>query len=321
MKTYARELTRRLPVVAPEYEFVRVGSGANFGWSEQVALPRAVRAAGASLTHYLAHYLPFAAPRPFVLTIHDLIHLRYPQFYKSKVGPYYRTLVRRACARAARVITDDARTIGDIERFLHVDPSKVRVIPLGVAESFLGEIVPAVVPRPFFLYVGNHRTHKDLRTLFDAWSALSPQRQVDLYLTGADDFDGELQRRSSESRCIRALGHLDDAELARYYAAALALVHPALCEGFGLPMLEAAAARCPVIASSGSIPSVLEAQSLIYPTGGVATLGSLLARVCDDQGLRAQLVNKGYAVARTLTWDRCARTTADCYRELLEESR
>lgn len=321
MKTYARELTQRLPQVAPEFEFVRVGAGKNFGWSEQIALPRAIRAARVSLTHYLAHYLPFRAPRPFVLTIHDLIHLRYPQFYKSKVGPYYRTVVRRACARAARVLTDDPRTIADLERFLHVDPAKVRVIPLGVNELFLGDLKPMQTPRPFLLYVGNHRTHKDLRTLFDAWSMLPADAAVDLYVTGPDDFAGELQRRSTPSRAIRAVGHLDDATLARYYAAGLALVHPALCEGFGLPMLEAAAARCAVVASSGSIPSVLEASSLIYPTGDAAALGALLARLCSDQGLREQLVNKGYANAKKLTWDRCARSTADVYREILEEGR
>lgn len=321
MKTYARELTHRLPLVAPEYEFVPVGFGTNFGWSEQVALPRAIREARVSLTHYLAHYLPFRAPKPFVLTIHDLIHLRYPQFYKSKVGPYYRTLVRRACARAERVLTDDARTIADLQRFLHVDPAKVRVVPLGVNELFLGDIEPMQAPRPYFLYVGNHRTHKDLRTLFDAWSTLPAQEGTDLYVTGPDDFGGELQRRSTSVRALRALGDVDDAHLARYYAGARALVHPALCEGFGLPMLEAAAARCPVVASSGSIPSVLEASSLVYPTGDAAALGALLARLCSDQGLRAQLVNNGFTVAKTLTWDRCARSTAECYREILEELR
>lgn len=321
MKTYARELTRRLPLVAPEYEFIPVGSGANFGWSEQVSLPRDVRAARVSLTHYLAHYLPFRAPKLFVLTIHDLIHLRYPQFYKSKVGPYYRTLVRRACARAARVLTDDPRTIADLQRFLQVDPAKVRVVPLGVNELFLGEVEPVQAPRPYFLYVGNHRAHKDLRTLFDAWSALPTEEAVDLYVTGPDDFGGELQRRSTSVRVIRALGNVDDAQLARYYAGARALVHPAMCEGFGLPMLEAAAARCPIVASSGSIPSVLAASSLIYPTGDAGALRSALARLCSDQGLCAQLVNNGYMVAKTLTWDRCARSTADCYREILEELR
>lgn len=320
MKTYARELTRRLPIVAPEYSFVPVGEGANFGWSEHVSLPRAVRAADVALTHYLAHYLPWTAPKPFVLTIHDLIHLRYPQFYKTKVGPYYRTVVKRACARAARIITDDPRTIGDLERFLGVDPAKVRAIALGVDESFLGAIDPIRAPRPYVFYVGNHRTHKDLRTLFDAWSALAPECEVDILLTGPDDFQGELQRRAMPRRRIVALGEIDGSSLARYYAGALALVHPALCEGFGLSLLEAMASRCPVIVSADSVPSVLEEASLVFPTGDVGALRVALERIIADEGLRARLVNKGYEMAKGLTWDRCARATADCYREILEET-
>jgi glycosyltransferase involved in cell wall biosynthesis len=320
MKTYARELTRRLPIVAPEYAFVAVGEGANFGWSEQVALPRAVRAANVALTHYLAHYVPWTAPKPFVLTIHDLIHLRYPQFYKSKVGPYYRTVVKRACDRAARIITDDPRTIGDLERFLGVDPAKVRAVALGVDESFLGPIDPIRAPHPYLFYVGNHRTHKDLRTFFDAWSSLPPECAVDILVTGPDDFAGELQRRATRTRRIVALGEVDPSSLARYYAGALALVHPALCEGFGLSLLEAMASRCPVIASADSVPRVLAASSLVFPTGDAAALRVELERIVSDEGLRARLVNRGYETAKGLTWERCARATADCYREIVEET-
>lgn len=319
MKTYARELTRRLPIVAPEYAFVAVGEGTNFGWAEHVALPRVVRAADVALTHYLAHYLPWSAPEPFVLTIHDLIHLRYPHFYKTKVGPYYRTVVKRACRRAVRIITDDPRTIDDLERFLGVDPAKVRTIPLGVDEVFLGVIDPIRAPRPYLLYVGNHRTHKDLRTFFDAWSSLAPECEVDILLTGPDDFAGELQRRATPTRRIVALGEVDASALARYYAGALALVHPSLCEGFGLSLLEAMASRCPVIASADSVPQVLAADSLVFPTGDVAALRVELERIVFNEGLRARLVNKGYETAKGLTWDRCARATADCYREILEE--
>src|SRR5580704_10777723 len=136
MKAYASELTVRLPIVAPEFEFIPFRTGKNFDWSEQVALPRAIAAAKVDLTHYLAHYVPWFAPKPYIITIHDLIHLRFPEFYKSKVGPYYRTAVKRACKNAARVITDDERTVKDLERFLGVPPEKVRVIPLGVGAPF-----------------------------------------------------------------------------------------------------------------------------------------------------------------------------------------
>ncbi len=319
MKTYARELLARLPVVAPEFEFVRVGSGTNFSWAEQVRLPGEIRRSGAALTHYLAHYLPYLAPQPFVLTVHDLIHLRFPQFYKSKVGPYYRTVVRRACARAARVITDDPATIEELQRFLGVDPAKVRAIPLGVSPVFSDGVVPLQTPRPYVMYVGNHRRHKDLPTLFAAWAMLPDRLAVDLYLTGPDDFGGQLQRLSSDARRIVALGDVSQHELAQRYAGARALVHPSMREGFGLPLLEAMAAGCPVIASAASLPTVLRADALSFPTGDASALRARIEDLLTDEGLRARLVKSGRASAARLTWDRCARATADVYVEVLQQ--
>ena len=135
MKTYAAEITARLPRVAPEYEYVAFSDGGNFGWNEQVRMPLAMRRARLDLIHFLALYVPLAVPAKFVVTIHDLIHLRFPQYFKAKVTPYYQTVVRWACARASRVITDDARTVDDLVELLGVDRGKVRVIPLGVAED------------------------------------------------------------------------------------------------------------------------------------------------------------------------------------------
>jgi glycosyltransferase involved in cell wall biosynthesis len=319
MKTYARELVARLPSVAPEYAYVSFSDGGNFGWAEQVRLPLAMRRARVDVVHFLSQYVPVVLPRRFIITIHDLIHLRFPQYFKTKVGPYYRTVVRYACARAMRVITDDVRTVDDLEEFLGVDRAKVRVIPLGVAENFLAPIAPHTAERPFVLYVGNHREHKDLRTLFEAWSSLAARWNVDLYVTGPDDFGGELQRRSTPSRAIVALGEVPDDRLASYYAGARALIQPALREGFGLPMLEAMAAGCPVIACRDAVPAPLEEAARAFPARDSAALRLELDRMLSDEGLRSLVINKGVEVARRLSWDRCARATADVYREVLEQ--
>jgi glycosyltransferase involved in cell wall biosynthesis len=319
MKTYARELVARLPRVAPEYSYVAFSYGDNFGWNEQVRLPLAIRRAGVDFVHFLSQYVPLILPPRFAITIHDLIHLRFPHYFKSKVGPYYRTVVRRACARAERVITDDARTIDDLAELLGVERAKVRVIPLGVGESFLEPVEPFTGERPFVLYVGNHREHKDLATLFDAWSALAERWNVDLYVTGQDDFGGEVQRRSTPARAIVALGDVPAERLASFYAGARALVQPALREGFGLPMLEAMAAGCPVIACRDAVPRPLEEAAQSFPARDSGALRLELERLLADEGLRARAINSGREVARRLSWDRCARATADVYREVLEQ--
>ncbi|MHB8197756.1 MAG: glycosyltransferase family 4 protein [Vulcanimicrobiaceae bacterium] len=321
MRAYATELMARLPRVAPEYAYVPVGSGENFTWDEQVALPLALWRSRASLTHFMSLYVPVLRPVPFVLTIHDLIHLRLPALHRRRVGPYYATVVRHACARAARVITDDAATVEDLERFLGVPPRKVCVISLGVNERFFESCDPRPAPRPYLLYVGNHRPHKNLATLFDAWSSLSERFPVDLYVTGPDDFAGALQARSSDRRRIVALGDLNDEQLRAAYAGARALVHPALCEGFGLPLLEAMAVGTPVVASAESTPGILAQSVLRFPARDARALQITLEDLLADEGLRSRLVNQGKMVARAWSWDRCARATANLYREVLEESR
>ncbi len=296
-------------------------SGGNFGWNEQVALPLWITRNRVDLVHFLSQYTPLFVPARSIVTIHDLIHLRFPEHFKAKVGPYYALVVRRACARAERVITDDERTVEDLQRFLGVDPGKVRVIPLGVVIPSPSTALRALrvnsANRPYFLCVGNHRRHKNLQTLLDAWYALPERHRVDLYVTGGDDFAGALQRASRFDRDARALGELSAEDLTQYYRDACALVHPALREGFGLPLLEAMAAGTPVVVSEEAVPHVLEPAALTFPALDASALTEHLVRILEDQGLRERLVNEGTMLAQSLSWDRCARATADVYREAI----
>lgn len=321
MKTYVRELVARLPQVAPEFTYSAFSCGGNFGFDEQVGLPLTMRREHVDIVHFLSIYVPLVAGAPSIVTVHDLIHLRFPQYFKAKVRPYYQTVVRMACARARAVVTDDERTIDDLHELLGVDRKKIRVVALGVDDRFLKPVEPFAAERPYVLYVGNHRQHKNLATLFNAWSMLPAEDAVDLYVTGPDDFDGELQRRSAADRGIVALGDVPDERLASYYAGARALVQPALREGFGLPMLEAMAAGCPVIACEDAVPRILEPAALTFAARNAAELSAILHDVLADAGLRERFVNLGRRIARTLTWDQCARATADVYREVMDSGR
>lgn len=317
MQQYVRELSRRLPKIAPEFAFARYRSGGNFGWSEQIGLPLWMLRSRLQLVHFTSLYTPLLCPARSVITIHDLIHLRFPEQFKRSVGPYYRTAVRHACARAARVITDDGRTVEDLAYYLQVDPAKVRVIPLGVTPRALQAQERAKPRRPYFLYVGNHRPHKSIDTLLDAWRALPQDYDVDLLFTGPDDFGGALHEASTPRRAASALGELTDDELAERYRGAVALVHPALREGFGLPMLEAMAYGTPVVACAEAVPHVLARAALPFAARDVGMLRSRLMEILSDDSLRRRLVEEGRAIAEELTWDRCARRTADVYAEVL----
>jgi glycosyltransferase involved in cell wall biosynthesis len=321
MRTSILEVAARLPQVAPEFAYVRYERGENLGLTDQFAIPLRMRGDRVDVAHYMAHYVPAFAGGAFVFTIHDLIHLRFPQYFKPHMPAYYATVIRRAARKAARIITSDERTIPDLVHYLGADPAKIRAIPLAPRERFFEPVAPHRGERPYLLYVGNHREHKDLPTLFAAWSALPASYAVDLYLTGPDDFAGELERRSTPARRAVALGDVSDEQLAAYYAGAAALVHPALLEGFGLPFVEAMAAGTAVIATSSSIPRPLIDVSLLFEPRDADALRAQIARVLDDEAFRLGLIERGRNVVRGLTWDRTARATADVYREVLEDPR
>jgi glycosyltransferase involved in cell wall biosynthesis len=314
MQAYANELAARLPRVAPDLRFAEFTHGQSFGFEEQFALPFRLRRARPRLVHFLSMYAPYFAPRPFALTIHDLIHLNFPEFHKRSVAPYYALVVRSLCARAARVITDDERTVGDLERYLGVAPAKVRVVPLGVDDAFFSDVPPEPAARPYFIYAGNHRPHKDLPTLLAAWAALDPAREVDLYLTGDDDLPANRPERSRGQ--LHFLGDVGPERLAALFRGSVALVHPALREGFGLPQLEALCAGTHVIACGDAVPSPLVPYVDRFPARDVAALSALMLGALTEP----RTSDEARRFARSLTWDRCALRTAEVYREVLEHT-
>jgi glycosyltransferase involved in cell wall biosynthesis len=317
MAAYARELAARLPRIAPDLRFDVYRDGSNFGPDEQVMLPLYALRSKARFVHHLSVYAPLLTPAPFAITIHDLIHLRFPDQFKRSVGPYYRTVVRAVCARARIVFTDDPRTVADLERFLQVDPRKIRVVPLGVDDAFTGPLAAPAAARPYFFYAGNHRAHKNLRVLIEAWLALPEDREADLVLTGEDDL-GSLGGARRRLGTLRFAGDVTTADLALLYRGAAAYVHPALCEGFGLPMLEAAAVGTPVIASEECVPAVLRAIAARFPAADAGALGGLLLAALDGPPAEAER-ERLRTVARFYSWDRVAASTAEVYREVLEE--
>ena len=314
MLAYVRALRRLLPQIAPDLRLAAFGGGDNFDLSEQVGIPLALARLRPRLAHLPTPYVPRFLPVPYLVTVHDLIDLEFPQHAKRKVGPYWRHVVGPVLRAARAVITDDDATVALLERYLHVDPARVRVVPLGID-------VPVPLPeprparRPYFFYAGNHRPHKDLATLVEAWAALPAGDPVDLILTGPEE--PELRAVEPARGELIFAGEVDAAELWRLHRGAAAYVHPALREGFGLPLLEALQAGTPVIAAETATPAVLEPHVHRFPPHDALALRALLLRVLEQPQDFARVAERGRAATAHLTWERTVRATADLYRELL----
>lgn len=309
MLAYVRALRRWLPVVAKDLAVAEVGRGDNFDFAEQVGVPFALVRLRPRLAHLPTPFVPRIVPCPYVVTVHDLIDLEYPQYAKRKVGPYWSYVVAPVLRSARAVITDDDATVALLERYAGVDPTRVRVVPLGVD---LPDPFPEPIARsrPYLFYAGNHRPHKDLPTLVRAWAELPRTYDVDLVVTGADE---PALRALGERGTCGSLVFVGDPGVEGVWAlhrGAAAYVHPALREGFGLPLLEALRAGTPVIAARDAIPRVLANLVEAFPPGEVTALRDLMARALDGS-LRAG------SGSEHLTWERTVRATADVYREML----
>ena len=317
VRAYVHELLTRLPAVAPDLRVARLERGENFGPAEQLGLPLAIARSGAAVVHFPTTFAPLLRLRPYVLTVHDLIHLRYPELFGRATAWHYRLVGIPLARGAARLVMGDERTVADCQRYFAVPSERCRVVPLGYDPALLDAAQPLRVERPFLFYAGNHKPHKNLATLFAAWAAIAPQRSIDLRITGDAD-PAIAQRYTRVHGRVIFTGHLAAAELRRHYRAALAYVHPAFVEGFGIPMLEAAVVGTPVVASDGAIPAMVRPYAVTFSATDVRGLTAVLDDLVRDPAPFAARAAEGALPLRAYTWDRFAAGTAAVYREVIE---
>lgn len=349
MKGYVRELVTRLPLVAPDLRFlvfsnerlpvsapnarfapVSPFAATNGGLGEQLIFPRVLRAGGADLIHHMSVYAPRNSPTAHVYTIHDLIHIRFPEYFSWKVPPYYRLVVGPVARTARAVLTDARATIADLHDFLGVESERARVIPLGVAEAFVLD-EPARVgraaqararfgfERPYFLYAGNHRPHKNLQTLCEAWHDCVEQ-PCDLVVTEDGPLGDFARRAEKRNGKMHLTGRVSLPDLISLYAGCAAAIQPSLYEGFGLAVLEAMAVGAPAVVAQ--TPALLEVGGdavASFPPRDADALGKIMTSLLVDAAEADRLRAAGREQARNFSWDATARATADVYRETLHE--
>ena len=339
---YLTELYARLPKHLPGAEFAFFGHGPRtlprnsrvvpvkspiYGWREQMELPAAAGGRGFSLFHAPHWNAPLAVPAPLAVTIHDLIHILFPEYLRrprTLALAYARLLIKASCIRARVILTVSENTRRDLVRVLGVDPRKIVVTPLGVDSGFR-PVASREKLRVFMrdrnltggyvLYVGNLKPHKNIERLVRAYTGLSLPDGMKLVLAGSEDkrYRGvrdEVRRNRLGGRVVFS-GVSSKEELRYLYSGARVLVLPSLYEGFGLPPLEAMACGTPVVASrTSSIPEVVGDAGLLVPPRDEGALARAIRAACLDEPLRRRLRAKGLKRARLFDWDETARLTA-----------
>jgi glycosyltransferase involved in cell wall biosynthesis len=289
-----------------------------------MAFPRLVRRWAPDVVHVAnVHWAPMG-DLPCVLTVHDLAHFEFPEKFGAARGYTKRALIRRAVATPQRIVAVSEYTRREIERWLRVPASRVRVIHEGgPPPSDPARIEGAP---PYFLFVGQLERSKNAEGLIEAFTASRTlgDRGVELWIAGRAGNAGERVRALAERKGggrVRLLGYVEESALPSLYASAIGFVYPSLVEGFGLALLEAMAFGTAVVASrAGALPEVVGDAGVVVDAADRVALQTALERVATEPALRASLVQRGRQRLACFSWDAAARETAAVYAEAVAEA-
>ena len=280
----------------------------------------------------LINLAPHRMSLPSVVSIPDLQPEFYPNFYRKDLRRWAQRRYPASCRDATRVITFSDFSRASIVTRYGVPPEKVHAIPLAVGDDFhrppeaaalLAVRAKYALPPVYAFYPANTWPHKNHATLLQALRRLRIKHGTRLpcVFTGVerDGHDAFLKAVEEHDLTgqVRVLGFVETRDMPLLYRGATCLVFPSLFEGFGLPVLEAMAAGCPVLCSRvASLPEVAGEAALYFDPQDPEAIADALHRVLTDVALRQALVRAGTHRVQHFSWERTARETL----KVLEEA-
>jgi len=308
---------------------------------DNVAFPLFLRGLRPDLAHIPLNRVPLLMIRPYVVTIHDMAHLRYAiEGAGSGLRMSLRTYrFRRGLERAARVVAVSEATKRDVENLMGVSPSRIRRVYNAPDPGFLNrdratgaEERQRIMERyqiayPFLLYAGNIRAHKNVPRLVEAFAVVRGQLAEhpvykDLRLIIIGDTISQFPQvrqaviKSRVEQLVRFLGFVPFETLRCFYECAAAFVFPSRYEGFGLPPIEAMACGTPVVtANVSSLPEVVGDAAVMVNPANVFDIARGIRDALLDEALREELIRRGREQAARFSWQSTARQMLEIYRE------
>lgn len=288
------------------------------------------------LLHATDHYIPRLRGIPVVATLMDAIPLAHPEWVTYRFKRIQNEAWRRSAQWAQHILTISEHSRSEIAQWFRIPEKRISVIPLGVDERWFATPTPAALehvqqryqlPERFFLAVGTLQPRKNIGTLIAAHRLLAPHTRQESPLVvvgkagwGCEDVVAQLTH--GDGGALRWLRYVPDADMLPLLHQARALVFPSLHEGFGLPVLEAFAARTPVISANTT------ALAEIAPGGGAlmvnphssGELADAMRYMLQASSLQVQqLQDRGTTWAQKFTWHATQQRTLAVYQQLLSQ--
>lgn len=275
---------------------------------------------------HVPHYnIPLLFRGRMFVTVHDLIHLKFPQLLPNKAALIYsKFMLNQIGNKAEKIIAVSQNTKNDLMDILNIPEDKIYVIYNGLTKNRAYNIDNVTVvktlkrhgiTKKYLLYVGNVRPHKNIDRLLEAFNIVhSKINDIELVITGA--VKGDFRNKSQKD--IILTGFVSDEDLYCLYNNAEAFVFPSLYEGFGFPPLEAMQHGIPVVCSnSSSLPEIVGDAALMFDPYEAEDISDKIVKVLTDTSLSAILKNRGIEQVKKFSLGQFQRNMTDLYKSMI----
>lgn len=286
----------------------------------------------AELFHATDHFIP-RLDIPVVATVMDLIPFLHPEWVSTQFRSAKNWLFKQSILSADHIITISNHSKQDLIQHLHIPAEHISVTPLAVSAAYFQRYTTEKCEQilqeyqlssGFFLFVGTLQPRKNIEGILKAHALLPVELQqrhpiviVGRNGWGVDHLIPKIRQLETKG-CVRWLNYVPQAHVIGLLQSAQALLFASLYEGFGLPVLEAFAAKCPVIASNTtSIPEVACDAALLINPLDEEEISQAMLQCLEEPELIKQLKEKGASRASLFTWDACAQATYAAYQQVI----
>ena len=289
---------------------------------------------GLDVYHGLSHELPWSIDKTkckSVVTIHDLIFMRYPEYFPYLDRQVYKKKFSHSIDHADKVISICEQTKRDIVSYLGGNEEKIEVHYQSSHPRFYDinseqenkEITKSFnLPEKYFLYVGALEERKNALTLLRAFEKIQDSVEESLVLVGRgkkykEKIENYIQNHNLQKRVL-VLGNVEDHHLPSFYQMATAFIFPSFFEGWGIPIVDALFSETPVITSRGScFPESGGPHSLYVNPESVDDLSQAILRLKQNEELRHLMTREGRHYAEQFHWRQTSTKLIDLYERLL----
>lgn len=270
-------------------------------------------------TYYNPYFLESIGNKPFVLTVYDMIHELFSEYFSEDDTTRANKLV--LMEKSAKIIAVSENTKKDILKlYPHLDASKIEVIHHGSSIK-IDKNIQLELPEKYILFVGVRNSYKNFIFFINSIHQLlknDPELQV--VCAGGGDFNDEEKQLFHQLDIVNQVQfrNFKDNELGTYYQNALCFVFPSMYEGFGIPVLESMAAGCPIVlTNNSSFPEVAGEAGVFFELNNGDDLKNKIRSLIENENLRKEYSAKGYEQIKKFDWDNAAQQCLQLYQKAI----